>query len=89
MELGWGVMLPGGGEFTPFGRWSREGVDARRLNAGTRWSVLRPPAPGRARAGRLTLPRGLRLTVDLFAEQFADRFRPAERRLVLLGRVGF
>ena len=81
------MALPGGGEFTPFGRWSREGVEAGRLNAGTRWSLLRRPVP--VRAGRLTAPRGLRLLVDLFAEQFADRFRPPDRRLVLLGRIGF
>ena len=79
MELGWGVMLPGGGEFTPFGRWSREGFGGHRLNAGTRWSELNGPGEGRARPGRLTLPRGLRLMVDLFAEQFADAARPPAR----------
>ena len=87
MELGWGVALPGGGEFTPFGRWSREGADARRLHAGTRWTVLQRPVEGRL--GRLTLPRRLRLMVDLFAEQFAAAARPAENRFVLLGRAGF
>ena len=29
------------------------------------------------------------LRVDFFAEQFADRLRPMERRCVLLGRIGF
>ena len=51
--------------------------------------MLNGPGEGRARPGRLTLPRGLRLMVDVFAEQFADAARPTDRRLVLLGRVGF
>ena len=40
MELGWGVVLPRGGQVTPFGRWSREGHDGHRLNVGTRWTIL-------------------------------------------------
>ena len=40
MELGWGVLLSGGGHVTPFGRWSREGDDGHRLNVGTRWTIL-------------------------------------------------
>ena len=40
MEVGWGVQLPGGGQVTPFGRWSREGADGHRLNVGTRWTIL-------------------------------------------------
>ena len=40
MEVGWGVQLPGGGQVTPFGRWSREGPDGHRLNVGTRWTIL-------------------------------------------------
>ena len=31
LELGWGVVLPGGGEFTPFSRWSRGGTDGYRI----------------------------------------------------------
>ena len=87
MEAGWGVVLPGGGEFMPFGRWSREGVDARRLNAGTRWTVQQRPVDGSL--GWFALPRGLRLMVDLFAEQYASATRPTQNRFVLLGRAGF
>ena len=35
MELGWGAVLPGGGQIRPFGRWSREGTGGYRLNVGT------------------------------------------------------
>ena len=51
--------------------------------------MLDPSAAGRVRVGHLTQPRGLRLMVGFFAEQFAGRLRPMERRFVLLWRVGF
>ena len=53
MEVGWGVQLPGGGQVTPFGRWSREGADGHRLNVGTRWTIL-----GERQAGGNDAPSG-------------------------------
>ena len=89
LELGWGVPLPGGGVVAPFGGWSREGGGGSRMNAGARWAAADLPAAGRARVGRLTLPRGLRLMVDFFAEQLAGPLGPPERRFALVGRVSF
>ena len=80
---------------TPFGRWSREGADGYRLNAGTRWAVLGAdpadadnPAPS-GTAGALGNPRGLRLMIDLFGEQVAGGIRPTERRIGIQGTIGF
>lgn len=89
LELGWGVSLPGGGVVAPFGGYSREGAGGSRLNAGARWAAADLSAAGRPRVGRLTLPRGLRLMVDFFAEQFAGSMGPPERRFALMGRVNF
>ena len=77
MELGWGVVLPGGSEVVPFGRWVREGADGYRVNAGTRWTTLGLDEPG------------VQLSLDLFGEQVADGVQPAERRIGLLGQIGF
>ncbi len=85
MELGWGVVLPGGAQIVPFGRWSREGAAGYRLNAGTRWTAL--GAPGEDQ--REGAPRGLQLMVDLFGEQASDGAQPAQRRVGLLGRIAF
>ena len=83
-------MLPGGGgEFTPFGGWSREGIEGWRLNAGTRWAVLNPRGDGRARNLSLARVPGLRFLIDLFVEQLATRRQPMDRRFVLQGRIGF
>ena len=86
-ELGWGVVLPGGGEFTPFGRWTREGAEGHRLNVGTRLAVPDPRGDGRAAKPAPRSGRGLRLRVDLFAEQIATRRQPMDRRFVLQGRI--
>ena len=83
MELGWGAVLPGGGQVRPFGRWSREGVDSYRLNVGTQWSVL-GNQPGEGQGAQ-----GLRLVIDLFGEQAETGLQPSERRIGLLGRIEF
>ena len=62
MQVGWDVLLPGGGQVTPFGRWSREGADGHRVNVGTRWTVLGARPVGGAGgpvAGGLLGPGGL------------------------------
>ena len=84
MELGWGAVLPGGGQVRPFGRWSREGADGYRLNVGTQWSVLGQPGEGQGQG-----PQGLRLMIDLFGEQANTGMEPTERRIGLLGRIEF
>ena len=105
MELGWGVLLPGGGQVVPFGRWSREGADGHRLNVGTRWTILGKRSGRRHGAlsdgGALDTGfaagatgghgglRGLRLEVDVFGEQVVAGSRPPERRMTLQGRIGF
>ncbi len=96
MELGWGVVLPGGAQVTPFGRWSRHGVGGYRLNAGTRWEMLgtEPAEAGTPESGgRNDLDRrkglGLRFAIDLFGEQVASGVQPRERRIGLLGKIGF
>ena len=85
MELGWGAVLPGGGQVRPFGRWSREGADGYRLNVGTQWSVL-GGQPGEDQAQGA---QGLRLMIDLFGEQANTGLQPTERRMGLLGRIEF
>ena len=85
MELGWGAVLPGGGQIRPFGRWSREGTGGYRLNVGTQWSVL-GGQPGEDQAQGA---RGLRLMIDLFGEQADTGLEPTERRIGLLGRIEF
>ena len=85
MELGWGAVLPGGGQVRPFGRWSREGADGYRLNVGTQWSVLGQPGEGQGQGAQ-----GLRLMIDLFGEQAKNTsLQPSERRMGLLGRIEF
>ncbi len=79
MEVGWGVRLPGGGEVTPFGRWSRQGASGYRLNAGTRWTVLGEPGEGQTRR--------LRVSVELFGEQVVVGVQSTERSIGLLGRI--
>ena len=86
MELGWGAVLPGGGQIRPFGRWSREGADGYRLNVGTQWSVL----GGQPGEGQDQSAPGLRLMIDLFGEQAKNTsLEPRERRMGLLGRIEF
>ena len=85
MELGWGAVLPGGGQVRPFGRWSREGADGYRLNVGTQWSVL----GGQPGEGQGQSAQGLRLMIDLFGEQVKTGLQPSERRMGLLGRIEF
>ena len=85
MELGWGAVLPGGGQIRPFGRWSREGTGGYRLNVGTQWSVL-GGQPGEDQGQGAP---GLRLMIDLFGEQADTGLEPTERRLGLLGRIEF
>ena len=86
LELGWGAVLPGGGQVRPFGRWSREGADGYRLNVGTQWSVLgSQPGEGQGQGAQ-----GLRLMIDLFGEQVKNTsLQPSERRMGLLGRIEF
>ncbi len=86
MEVGYGVLLPGGTQVKPFGRWSREGPTGQRVNVGTRWSLLgglttgqEPAAPG----------PGLRLMMDLFGEHVASGVQPPEHRIGLSGRIVF
>ncbi len=79
MEVGWGVRLPGGGEVTPFGRWSCQGASGYRLNAGTRWTVLGEPGEGQTRR--------LRVSVELFGEQVVGGVQSTERSIGLLGRI--
>ena len=86
LELGWGAVLPGGGQVRPFGRWSREGADGYRLNVGTQWSVL-GSQPGESQGQSA---QGLRLMIDLFGEQVKNTsLQPSERRMGLLGRIEF
>ena len=85
MELGWGAVLPGGGQIRPFGRWSREGTGGYRLNVGTQWSVL----GGQPGEGQGQGAPGLRLMIDLFGEQANTSLQPTERRMGLLGRIEF
>ena len=84
MELGWGAVLPGGGQIRPFGRWSREGTGGYRLNVGTQWSVLGQSGEDQGQGAQ-----GLRLMIDLFGEQADTGLEPTERRLGLLGRIEF
>ena len=85
MELGWGAVLPGGGQIRPFGRWSREGTGGYRLNVGTQWSVL----GGQSDEDQGQGAPGLRLMIDLFGEQADTGLEPTERRMGLLGRIEF
>ncbi len=92
LELGWGVVLPGGAQVTPFGRWSRDGASGYRLNAGTRWALLgdAPDAGSRSEPGAgARTARSLRFAIDLFGEQVASDLQPTERRLGLQGTIGF
>ncbi len=94
LELGWGVVLPGGAQVTPFGRWSRHGADGYRLNAGTRWELLgaeptEAGTPGSSNGNHLDRRQGLRFAIDLFGEQVASNVQPTERRIGLLGKIGF
>ena len=94
LELGWGVVLPGGAQVTPFGRWSRDGASGYRLNAGTRWELLgnEPTEAGAPKSGggnHLDPRQGLRFAIDLFGEQVASGVQPMERRIGLLGKIGF
>ncbi len=84
MEVGYGVLLPGGNQVKPFGRWSREGPTGHRVNVGTRWSLL-----GGETAGQEPAAPGLRLTMDLFGEHVASGVQPPERRVGLSGRIVF
>ncbi len=82
IEVGYGVLLPGGGRIKPFGRWSREGPAGYRLNVGTQWATL----------GGETAEQqdpGLRLVMDFFGEQVANGFQPPERRVGLAGTITF
>ena len=81
MEVGYGVLLPGGSQIKPFGRWSREGAAGYRLNVGAQWATLGGDAADEE--------IGLRMMMDFFGEQIADGSRPAERRAGLLGRIVF
>ncbi len=90
LELGWGVVLPGGAQVTPFGRWTRHGADGYRLNAGTRWALLDDAPDSDSGPGAGVRPaRSLRFAIDLFGEQVANGLQPTERRLGLQGRIGF
>ena len=82
MELSYGVLLPGGRQIKPFGRWSGEGAAGYRLNVGTQWAMLG------AETDEASLP-GVRLTMDVFGEQIADGVRPPERRVGVLGKIAF
>ena len=82
MELSYGVLLPGGGQIKPFGRWSREGAAGYRLNVGTQWAMLG------AETDEASMP-GLRLTMDFFGEQIADGVRSPEHRVGVFGRLAF
>ncbi len=92
LELGWGVVLPGGAQVTPFGRWTRHGADGYRLNAGTRWELLgtEPTEAGTPGNGNhLDQHQGLRFAIDLFGEQVASDVQPTEHRIGILGKIGF
>ena len=82
MEVGYGVLLPGGGRIKPFGRWSREGAAGYRLNVGTQWATLG------GETAEQQAP-GLRLVMDFFGEQVANGFQPPERRVGLAGTITF
>ena len=82
MQVGYGVLLPGGGQIKPFGRWSREGPAGYRLNVGTQWAMLG------GETAEQQAP-GLRLVMDFFGEQVADGLQPPERRVGLVGRIAF
>ncbi len=84
MEVGYGVMLAGGAQVKPFGRWSREGPTGHRVNVGTRWSLL-----GGETTGQEPAAPGLRLMMDLFGEHIASGVQPPERRIGLSGRIVF
>ena len=90
MELGYGLALSDGGQLRPFGRWSREGADGYRLNVGTRWSLLAQPATSSESApGEHASAPSFRFLVDLFGEEVYTGLRSRQRRLGLLGRIGF
>ncbi len=90
LELGWGVVLPGGAQVTPFGRWSRDGASGYRLNAGTRWALLGNEPDARSDPGASArTTRNLRFAIDLFGEQAASGLQPTERRIGLQGTIGF
>ncbi len=81
VEFGYGVVLPGGGMLTPFGRWSREGAPGHRLNVGI--------GAERAGARQPAEAAPLRFALRLFGEQVSDGLLPPQRRLNLVGSVSF
>ncbi len=82
MEVGYGVVLPGGGRIKPFGRWSREGPAGYRLNVGTQWATLG------GETAEQQAP-GLRLVMDFFGEQVANGVQLPERRVGVVGTITF
>ncbi len=89
MEVGYGVLLSGGAQVKPFGRWSREGPTGHRVNIGTRWSLLGGETTGQLTESPGTRSPGLRLMMDLFGEHVASGVQPPERRIGLSGRIVF
>ncbi len=89
MEVGYGVLLPGGNQVKPFGRWSREGPTGHRVNVGTRWSLLGGETTGQLTESPGTRSPGLQLMMDLFGEHVASGVQPPERRIGLSGRIVF
>ncbi len=89
MEVGYGVLLSGGNQVKPFGRWSREGPTGHRVNVGTRWSLLGGETTGQLTESPGTRSPGLRLMMDLFGEHVASGVQPPERRIGLSGRIVF
>ncbi len=89
MEVGYGVLLSGGAQVKPFGRWSREGPTGHRVNVGTRWSLLGGETTGQLTESSGSRSPGLRLMMDLFGEHVASGVQPPERRIGLSGRIVF
>ena len=80
MEARYVLPVAGSRRFEPFGRWSQEGGDGYRLNAGIRMSLLDVPGSD---------THGARLIINLSGEQRASNVSPLERWIALQGRIAF
>ncbi len=80
MELGYGLALDNGATITPFGRWSQDVGSGRRLNVGTRFSLLGVPADE-------TASSDIRFFLHLFGEHASSPLQPSQRRIGLAGAV--
>ena len=82
LELGWGVVLPGGAQVTPFGRWSRNSATGHLLNLGV---AAQRAALGQADGSVAQGP--LHFTLRLFGEHLSDGHLPPQRHLSVEGSI--